>query len=954
MKQNFRTLQAIISIFAIFGLLFGASGSLSVQAAPGGDGDIRTATSPITGMLTYVGASPSEPLGVTGAVGPNMDGPARAAIILSVYAPQFGIANAREDLALVREKQLADGRRVMRYQQMYQGVPVIAGDLVLQMNDGGLISLSGKVSPNLSISTTPSISANDARATAIALVAKLHNVDAAQLTATEPALWIYDARLLEGKTTRPAHLVWRVEVTADGKPVRELVLVNAKRGSVSLNFNQVDTVWSTGARPASSLNGTAGISVASSQPSPQPVLGTPVLKTYSSNGTNGQRVSLVCQNNVRSCGSGNADANDAHAFAYDTYAVYAAAPFNRDSIDGAGMALVSNVNWNQAGYCPNAFWDGDEMTYCNGLAADDVVGHELTHGVTQSESNLFYYWESGAMNESFSDVWGEYVDQTNGDGTDGSSYNWKIGEDATGIGVIRDMKNPPAYGQPDSMTSTQYCKSGSCYSQDNGGVHDNSGVNNKAVYLLVAGGSFNGKTVSSIGWTKTITIYYEANTNLLSSGSGYYDLYYALYQACINTVGVNGITLADCQEVRDATDAVKMNVDPGTNFNPNTTACPVNTAVDTTVFTEDFETGTDGWTFSSVSDWLLWSNTSYYPDFGPYAYDGVDALYADDLYYNNDATATSPSIALPAGEKSYLYFAHDYWLQNGADGGVLEYSVNGGAFTDASALFNSGQNYSMALGNTNGNPIGGRMAFTGDSHGYVNSLYNLSSLAGQNVAFRWRMGTDSGYYVGGWWLDAIQVNTCLGVPSVPALTSPAENALVKDLTPLFDWGDSSPDLDHYVIQVDDNNDFGSLLINDGSMGATSSFTPVSNLPAATTLYWRVIAYNNSGGSQGWSAVRSFRTAYAPPTLLTPANLSTGIALKPTFDWDDAPGATSYTIQVSRKINFSLMVVNKTVGLSTYTHNMNLLRNTIYYWRVRVNGTFGPSDWSPYFQFRTTP
>lgn len=954
MKNHFRFSQVIVSAVAIFGLLFGAAGSFSAQAAAGGGGGVRMAASPATGMLTFVGASASQPLGVIGAVGSWIDEPARADSILSVYAPQFGVANAREDLRLVNERQLADGRRVMRYQQTYLGVPIIAGDLVLQMNDGGLISLSGKASPNLAIVTTPSISASQARDTAIALTAKLRNVDASQLTATEPALWIYDARLLEGRATHPAHLVWRVEVSASGQAVREFVLVDARRGSVSLNFNQVDTVWSAKPNAASNLTGTAGAALATSQPAPQALLGVPVLKTYTSNGTNGQRVSLVCSNNARACGSGNADANDAHAFAFDTYSVYATAPFNRDGIDGAGMDLISNVNWNEAGRCPNAFWDGDEMTYCDGLAADDVVGHELTHGVTQYESGLFYFWESGAINESLSDVWGEYVDQINGAGTDGAAYDWKIGEDATGIGVIRNMKSPPAYGQPDSMKSFYYCKSGSCYQNDNGGVHYNSGVNNKAAYLMVAGGSFNGKTVTPLGWNKTIAIYYEAQTNILTSGSGYYDLYYALYQACLNQVGVNGITLLDCQEVRDATDATKMNLEPATNYNPNTAACPVNTAVDATVYNEDFETGTDGWSFSSVSDWMLWSDTAYFPDFGPLAYDGVDSLYADDTELLNDATATSPSISLPAGENAYLLFAQIIWLENSYDGGVLEYSVNGGPFNDAAALYSSGQNYKGTLNSSYGNPIGGRNSFTGESHGYVTSLYNLSSLAGQDVRFRWRMGTDSMNYIGGWWLDMIQVNTCLGVPGVPSLTSPASNSLTKDLTPTFNWSDSSPDLDYYQLQVDDNNDFSSPLIDTTSMGAVSDFTPLADLPAATTLYWRVSAFNSSGGTQGWSATRSLRTAFAPPTLLTPADLSAGVALKPVFDWDDAPGATSYTIQVSIYPNFRISTINKKVSVSTYTHYLNLRRNTTYYWRVLVNGAFGPSDWSPVFEFQTTP
>ncbi len=70
--------------------------------------------------------------------------------------------------------------------------------------------------------------------------------------------------------------------------------------------------------------------------------------------------------------------------------------------------------------CPyqNAFWDGRQMTYGEGFAADDVVAHELAHGVTEHESNLLYWYQSGAINESLSDVFGELMDLENGRGTD--------------------------------------------------------------------------------------------------------------------------------------------------------------------------------------------------------------------------------------------------------------------------------------------------------------------------------------------------------------------------------------------------------------------------------------------------------------------------------------------------------------------------------------------------------
>jgi len=179
----------------------------------------------------------------------------------------------------------------------------------------------------------------------------------------------------------------------------------------------------------------------------------------------------------------------------------------------------------------------------NGYAlADDVVAHELTHGVTAYESGLVYYYQAGAINESLSDVWGEFVDQTNGAGTDTLAVKWQIGEDITGLGAFRNMADPTIFGDPDRIGSTNYDCDES-YNNDNGGVHTNSGVNNKAAYLMVDGGTFNTYTVTALGITKVAKIYYEAQTNLLLSASDYNDLYNALQQACTNLVGTSGITV---------------------------------------------------------------------------------------------------------------------------------------------------------------------------------------------------------------------------------------------------------------------------------------------------------------------------------------------------------------------------------------------------------------------------
>jgi bacillolysin len=210
----------------------------------------------------------------------------------------------------------------------------------------------------------------------------------------------------------------------------------------------------------------------------------------------------------------------------------------------------------------------NQMVYGDGESlADDTVAHELTHGVTDFEADLFTYYQSGAINESMSDVFGEFVDLTNARGNDAASVRWLVAEDGLG-GTIRNMKDPtlsPSPVQPDKMTSPNYFAGANTEDAngrdfDQGGVHVNSGVGNKAAYLITDGATFNGKTVTGLGIDKAARIYYETLTNLLTSGSDYADLYATLPQACTNLTGTAGITATDCQEVRDAVAATEMNL----------------------------------------------------------------------------------------------------------------------------------------------------------------------------------------------------------------------------------------------------------------------------------------------------------------------------------------------------------------------------------------------------------
>jgi len=669
------------------------------------------------------------------------------------------------------------------------------------------------------------------------------------------------------------------------------------------------------------------------------------INTYTANHTKLLPGTLLCTETTLNCTNGNNPHADAvHRYTIGIYNLYAS-QFNRDSIDNNGMTIISTVQYGSS--FDNAYWSGTQMVYGDayGFAnSDDIVAHELTHGVTQYESNLFYFYQSGAINESLSDLFGEYYDQTNRLGTDTLATKWLLGEDTTGLGAVRSMSNPPVYGDPDKISSPNYFKG----SGDNGGVHYNSGVNNKAVFLMVDGGIFNGKTVTGIGWDKTAAIYYEANTNLLSSGSDYSDLYFALYQACNNLIGQKDINSFDCQQVRNATNAVEMNGQPSVNFNVDTSLCPGDLSVDQAFvsFSDNFENSLVNWNISNS-----WKLDSFY------ASSPVHMMWGDDTVESSESILTMKNgIYIPPGTMSFIHFKHafafEYDISAYYDGGVFEYSNNGGAsWLDAGELYSDGANYAGAILNDplSSNVLRGRLGFVGDSHGYVSSRYDLSSLAGQTVKFRWRFATDQFYSYLGWVLDDIQVYDC--AVTYPNLLSPDKGILVNDLTPTLKWSYIMPSFDHYQLQLDTDDTFTSPIYDVNV--TVPEYTISSNLSMNAGYYWRVRAFNTNGLSRGWSAVGMFRIPPGDTSAILPANAAYFLDLRPTFDWTDVSGVGYYKIQVSKNSDFTQIVAEENSLPSTITLSKDLPPAQKLYWRVRAEGANGPSKWTETRWF-TTP
>ncbi|MFD0380053.1 M4 family metallopeptidase [Streptomyces sp. NPDC059525] len=193
--------------------------------------------------------------------------------------------------------------------------------------------------------------------------------------------------------------------------------------------------------------------------------------------------------------------------------------FHRNSIDDQGMRLDGYVHFDVQ--FNNAFWDGQQMVFGDGdgqefsnLAGSlDVIGHELTHGVTENTAGLEYHNQSGALNESISDVFGSLVKQWKLKQT-AEEADWQIGADVWTPGItgdaLRSLKAPgqaynnPQFGkdpQPDRMS--KFIHLPDTPRGDSGGVHINSGIPNKAFYLAAVG-------IGGFAWEGAGRIWYDA------------------------------------------------------------------------------------------------------------------------------------------------------------------------------------------------------------------------------------------------------------------------------------------------------------------------------------------------------------------------------------------------------------------------------------------------------------
>lgn len=476
---------------------------------------------------------------------------------------------ADDQLVPFRSETDALGMQHIRMHQYYKGIPVEYGEYRLHELNGRVLSANGEFYRQ-NMSVTPGISGQQAIQFALNYVqAQVYKWEIpgeeqflkyinGSLSATyypQPELTIVS---VGGNYREPVfRLAYKMDIYAQKPLSRQWIYVDALNGNVIHSAERIHTVDAVG---------TAQTVYSGSRSMTADFTGTLYRLRESGRGNGIETYNMLTgtdynaavdftdsDNNWNNTNAAlDQYATDAHWGAEMTYDYYMQV-HGRNSIDGAGFTLYSYVHYDVA--YDNAFWDGQVMTYGDGgsyfdspLTALDITGHEITHGLTNFTADLVYQDESGALNESFSDIFGVAIDNW-ARNTSGTAL-WLIGEETTSGTGIRNMSNPNAFSDPDTYTGTHWYTG----TADNGGVHSNSGVQNRWFYVLSQGASGtndlgNAYNVTGLGMIDASRIAFRNLTVYLTPNSDHADARFYAIQSATDIFG------ACSPEVISTTDA---------------------------------------------------------------------------------------------------------------------------------------------------------------------------------------------------------------------------------------------------------------------------------------------------------------------------------------------------------------------------------------------------------------
>jgi len=471
-----------------------------------------------------------------------------------------------------------------RLRQSYQGVDVWDANFIVHSKAGKVEAINGKMYPEITSTNTASLSEQQALESALKCMNAEHykwqSPGMEQLikhnTGNPNATYYPKGQLVLLPAANNTHrYTFMFNIYADKPLKRSEVFVDAQNGDILQENDKIyesDTVGSAVTKYLGLKKITTDLFAESNFRLRESGRGDGI-ETYNlMQGTdNAAAVDFTDEDNFWNNVNVAQDeiATDGHFGAEMTYD-YFKLMHGRNSIDDAGFKLISYVHYD-VNYA-NAFWDGQEMTYGDGdntyspFTAMDICGHEITHGLTEFTANLTYAYESGALNEGYSDIFGVMVEFYG----DTLSSDWLMGED---IGqVIRSMSNPGQYQNPDTYQGNNWATGGG----DNGGVHTNSGVIDYWFYLASQGGNGTNDnndvySVAAMGRDKAAAVSYRTLTAYLIADAQYEDARFYSIQSAKELYG-------DCSpEVQTVTNAFYA-VGVGNAFTPGV-SCDFNTGM---------------------------------------------------------------------------------------------------------------------------------------------------------------------------------------------------------------------------------------------------------------------------------------------------------------------------------------------------------------------------------------
>lgn len=431
------------------------------------------------------------------------------------YRDLFRLDEPRTEMQLVRRSE--DGEHLF-FRQRVNGIPVFPSETVLYLSGDSITGIGGAYVPDIRHSTTPLIGAEVAERLALDAAGEGEILGMTQLNYVNLGLLGFD--------DESTHLAWRVN--AAGAEAGGMYYIDAENGKVLLYLPHAIESFNLALYTGNNDGPHRG------WPCWDGWFITADDQWYDENGTHSDWPDPPP----------NPDAEGQRAFNFITTIYnYFKDTFGRDSFDNKGAEIRAyvhvGVDFRNASYSLSC----DIFQFGDGMVANDSMAHEFTHAITHRTADFFPIYQSGALDESFSDIFAHFVD-------DG---DWTIGEDDVG-GPDRDMQDPAVNGFPDRMSDYRDIET------DRGGVHVNSTIHSKAAYLIIQGDTFNGWTVRGIGNDKAGRLFYDVLTRWLWKHAQMIDARNAAVWAAYNFYqhGLYDFNQDDVCQVRNAFAAVEL------------------------------------------------------------------------------------------------------------------------------------------------------------------------------------------------------------------------------------------------------------------------------------------------------------------------------------------------------------------------------------------------------------